>query len=87
MIFIIFLSNSVSYLRVGALVQWLKLHVWKVGDRGFAPRSGIQLSKKQNASSLLTSKDSILWGRSVTEKYRARAQTARVRILNPVSGG
>ena len=27
-------------------VQWLKLPVWKVGDRGFEPRSGIQVSKK-----------------------------------------
>ena len=27
-------------------VQWLKLPVWKVGDRGFEPCSGIQVSKK-----------------------------------------
>ena len=25
--------------RVGALVQWLKLPAWKVGDRGFEPHS------------------------------------------------
>ena len=30
-----------------ALVQWLKLPAWKVGDRGLEPRSGIQVSKKK----------------------------------------
>ena len=29
----------------------------------------------------------VLWGASVTERWRARPQTARVRISNPVSGG
>ena len=29
------------------LVQWLMLAAWKVGDRGFEPRSGIQVSKKR----------------------------------------
>ena len=28
-------------------MQWLKLYAWKFGDRGFKPRSGIQVSKKQ----------------------------------------
>ena len=42
------------------LVQWLKLPVWKVGDHGFVPRSRIQVSEEQNASSLLTRKDSAL---------------------------
>ena len=42
----------------GALMQWLKLPAWKVGGRGFKPRSGIQVSKKQKVSSLLTHKDS-----------------------------
>ena len=28
-------------------MQWLKLPAWKVGDRGFEPRSGIQVAKKQ----------------------------------------
>ena len=46
------------------MVQWLKLPAWEVGDRGFKPRSGIQVSKKQNASSPLTRKDSILRGAS-----------------------
>ena len=50
----------------GALVQWLKLLAWKVGDRGFEPHSGLQVSKKQNISSPLTRKKSILWGASVT---------------------
>ena len=65
----------------------LKLPVWKVGDRGTGPRSGIQVSKKQNVSYPLTREDSILWGASVTERWRARPQTARVQISSPVSGG
>ena len=28
-------------------MQWLKLPAWKVGDRGFEPHSGIQVSKKK----------------------------------------
>ena len=52
----------------GDLVQWFKLPAWNVGGRGFKPRSGIQVSKKQNVSSLLTHKDSILWEASVIEK-------------------
>ena len=62
----------------GALVQWLKLPAWNVGDRGFDPRSGIQVSNEQGVSSPLIHKNSILWGTSVTE---------RSRILNPVSEG
>ena len=27
-------------------MKWLELPAWKVGDRGFVPRSGIQVSKK-----------------------------------------
>ena len=27
--------------------EWLKLPAWKVGDRGYVPRSAIQVSKKQ----------------------------------------
>ena len=30
---------------------------------------------------------SVLWGASVTERWRARPQTARAQISNPVSGG
>ena len=45
--------------RTGVMVEWLKLPAWKVGDRGLEPRSGIQVSKKQNVSSPLTRKDSI----------------------------
>ena len=41
-------------------MQWLKLPAWKVGDRGFVPRSDIQISRKQNVSSPLTRKDSVL---------------------------
>ena len=50
------------------LVQWLKLPAWKVGDRAFEPHSGLQVSKKQNVSSALTQKDSIMWGSAVTER-------------------
>ena len=39
-----------------------------VGDCVFEPRSGIKVSKKQTLFSLLTRKDSILWGASVIEK-------------------
>ena len=49
-------------------MQWLKLSVCKVGDPGFEPHSGLQVSKKQNVSSPLTREDSILWGASVTER-------------------
>ena len=45
---------------LGVLVQWLKLPAWNVGDRGLEPRSSILVSKKQNVSSPLTRKDSIL---------------------------
>ena len=38
-------------------MQWLKFPAWKVGDRGFAPHSGLQASKKQNVSSPLTVRD------------------------------
>ena len=37
--------------RAGALVQWLKLLSWKVGDRGSEPHSGFQILEKQNVSS------------------------------------
>ena len=50
-------------------MQWLNLLDWTVGDRGFVPRSGIQVSKKQNIfyySSLLTDKDSVLCHDSLT---------------------
>ena len=47
--------------RAGALAQWLKLPAWKVGDRDFEPHSGLQVSRKQNVSSPITRKDSILW--------------------------
>ena len=46
----------------GDLVQWLNVPAWKIRDRGFALRSGLQFSKEQNVSSPLTRKDYILWG-------------------------
>ena len=53
--------SSVHHTRAGA-VQWFKLPAWKVKDRRFEPHSGHLVSKKQNISSPLTRKDSILWG-------------------------
>ena len=76
-----------TIVRAEALVQWLKLPAWKVGDRRFESHSGLQVSKKQNVSSPLTRIDAILWGGSVTEGYRVRRETARARISNPLSGG
>ena len=38
-------------------VQWLKLPALKVGDCGFKTHFGFQVSKKQNVSSPLNSKD------------------------------
>ena len=32
--------------RAWALMQWLKLPAWKVGNRGFKPHYGLQVSKK-----------------------------------------
>ena len=37
-------------LEDSVLLQWLKLPAWKVGDCGFEPHSGLQLSKKQDVS-------------------------------------
>ena len=53
-----------EWIRTGSIVHWLKLPAPKVGNRSFEPRSGIQVSKKQNVSSLFTLRDSILWSRS-----------------------
>ena len=47
----------------------LKVPAWEIGDRGFEPRSGIQVSKKQNVSFPLI-QYSILWAASVTERYK-----------------
>ena len=43
--------------------------------------------KEKNVSFPLTRNDSILWGTSVTKRWRAQPQTARAQISNPVSGG
>ena len=55
--------------KAGALMQWLKLPAWEVGDRdlGFKPRSSIQVSKKKKDFPL-TRGYSIFWRASVTEK-------------------
>ena len=63
-----FFAFYVNNLNVGAMVEWLKLSAWKVGDRGFETHSGLQVSKKQNLFSPLTRKKIILWGTSVTER-------------------
>ena len=33
--------------KAGALVQWLKLSTWKVGDRGFKPLSNLQVQRNK----------------------------------------
>ena len=53
--------------------------------RGFEPRYGLQVAKNFCFSFPLTRNDSILWGIFVTGRQRARPQTAKARILNPVS--
>ena len=52
--------------------------------RGLVPGLG-GLKETKNVSSHPRVK--VLWGASVTERERARPQTARVRISNPGSGG
>ena len=43
------------------MVQWLNVTAClEIRDRGFVPRSGIQVAKKQNVSSLPTPKDPVL---------------------------
>ena len=65
-------------------MQWLMLPAWKVGYRGFEPHFGLQVSK--NKMFLPRSFVKIKYCKySVTE--RARPQTSRARISNPVSGG
>ena len=66
-------------------MQWLKLPTRKVEDRGFEPRSGIQVLKKPNVSFLLNRKDSICW-EPPRDRKLARPETARVRISSSVSG-
>ena len=61
----------------------VNLPALKAGDRGFEPHSGLQVAKKQNVSSPLTRKDSILLGL----RDRVVACSASDRILNPGSGG
>ena len=80
------LIKSVLGWDPGAVV---KNPAWKVGDHGFKPHYGLQVSKRQNVelSSPLTCNDSILWGASVTERLCAWPQTASTGISNPVSGG
>ena len=48
----------------GAVVETACLESRRLRAR---PRSGIQVSKKQNVSSPLTHKDSVLWGAYMTE--------------------
>ena len=59
---------NAAHQSLRAMVQWLNLPAWKVGDHGFEPHSGLQVSKKQNVSSPLTRKYLLLWGTSVTER-------------------
>ena len=60
-------------------MQWLKLSAWKVGDRGFERRSGIQVSKKQNVSSPLT--------RSLMIQYCGESAGPRGSVINLIPPG
>ena len=77
-------SNMLGSRGPGAVVKaaCLVSRGWRV-----KPHAGLQVSKKQNVSSPLTRNDLILCGVSVAERKRARPQTARARISNPVSEG
>ena len=76
------------FIQTGPWCSWLKLPDSKVGDCVFEPNSGPKVSKKQNVPPPppLNRKDSTLWG-AVTERQRARAQTASAPVSNPVSEG
>ena len=81
------MTISTNFAWGGGLVQWLKLLHWKVGNCRFEPHARLQVSKKQNVSSLHIRKDSTLRGRSVTERWGVQPQIAKARISNLVSGG
>ena len=78
-------KNVVEWINVDLMLAYrlrhLKPPAWKIWDRGFKHHSVFQISNKQNVSSPLTHKGSILWGSCVTERYRARPQTTRARML------
>ena len=81
-------SSQSSHHPQEVLLAQFSLYVHKGGlePDSFHFFSGIQVSKKQSASSSLTCKYLILCGTSVTED-RARPQTNGAQISNPVSGG
>ena len=74
-------------------MHWLKVPVWKVGDRGFEPHSRYQVSKKQNVSSPLTRKKSISWAASANERCvlgelrSMRLEGSVVSYISPSSRG
>ena len=55
---------KISKDKICSPTDFISADIWKIGDRGLEPHSGIWVLKKQNASSTLTRKDSI----SVTER-------------------
>ena len=72
------------------LVQWLKLLAWKVGDREFKPRPGLQVSKKHNVSSPHTRNYSMLRGNLRDRKVASSAsdcQGSVISFISPSSGG
>ena len=90
--YLICFDKAATTRRAEALVQWLKLPAWKVGDRGFEPHSGLQVSKKQNVSFSLTRKDSILWGvlglRPPGLEFRILClEGSVISFISPSSGG
>ena len=61
----------IKLLLAGALVQWFKLLAWKVGDRGFEPRSGIHVLKKQNVGSLRDREAAILTSNRQSSNFKS----------------
>ena len=79
----LFTSNVVTFITgPGAVVNAGKTEI-----AGSNPTLAFKFRLNKNVSSPLTREDSIWWGASVTERYRARPQTTRARISNAVSGG
>ena len=59
------LGKHLLFAGAETLVQWLKLPSWKVGNRGFEPHCGLQVSKKKMFLPCSSVKYLILWRASV----------------------
>ena len=71
--------------KAGALVQWLKLPAWKIGDRGLVPGSALVFQFQRNKMFLSRSLVKIQYcGESPWPK--GSVLDLRPHILNPLSG-